>query len=421
MRHAGLRHGLAAALGCLCLACPAQEAPPTVGAKAEAEGEPAAAPARESEPAPEPAPAPEPEPEPAPAPELELAFVGDIIYGRYRDSGFDPIVEGELPPFAAMAAALEADLSFANLETPVVETLPEKSPSHADYRFGASRAMAQSLVDAGFDAVSIANNHHNDQREAGHRETPQILADLGIVAAGAARAEAPAFRFETLEYQGWRVAFGAATTKLNMPLDEPPPHLPWAKTEDLLAMIEGPLREARASHDLVIVSLHWGQEYTDDPSVRQKRAARALVEAGADLVFGHHPHVLQGIESHEGGVIAYSMGNFLFENAGPVPKLTGVLHLRYTRSAGRPCLSAARFDPAVITRKPYPHPEPAEGRSGTQVRDRLQTLSRRLGTAWRENADDGSMHMELPQCAGAPHAEPAEASEQVGGEDPQGE
>ena len=74
--------------------------------------------------------------------------------------------------------------------------------------------------------------------------------------------------------------------------------------------------------------IHWGAEYADMPAKIQRSEAKRLIEAGADMVIGHHPHVLQGVERHEDGLIAYSMGNFLFENTNAIPKLTGVLRVR---------------------------------------------------------------------------------------------
>ena len=337
----------------------------------------------------------EPEaPAPAKKARLDLRFAGDIIFGRYRADGFDaivvPLTEAERAaghgdvegrPFAKMRDALAGDVVVANLETPVVETLPERSPSHADYRFGASREMAAMLPAAGFDVVSLANNHHNDLRAAGHEQSEAILSELGVRAMGAAQDEAPAIRVVTHEEQGWRIAFVAVTSKLNMGLDPAPPHIPFVETKALRAQLggeAGPIARARADHDLVIVSLHWGEEYTDPPSPRQRKAARALIDAGADVVFGHHPHVLQGVEHYRGGLIAYSMGNFLFENTNAIPRLTGVLRTKFEAQEDGACLSEVIFHPAVITRKPSKHPVPATGALLKQVVNRATTQARGL-------------------------------------------
>ncbi len=367
---------------------------------------------------------PEPLPDrpPAKASEVSLRFAGDIIFGRYRDAGFDAIVEPlseeelagsnaslEGAPFAKMGDALEADVVVANLETPVVETLPERSPSHADYRFGASREMASMLRPAGFDVLSLANNHHNDLRGPGHEQSAKILRELGHTPMGEAQAEAPALRVVTHEEQGWRIAFVALTSKLNMGLDPAPPHIPFVETKALRAELAGEnglIAKAREGHDLVVVSLHWGEEYTDPPSPRQRKAARALIDAGADVVFGHHPHVLQGVEHYKGGIIAYSMGNFLFENASPIPKLTGVLGLSFAaprEAGGRACLRSGHFFPAIMQRKPYHHPAPAKGLGYRKVSERLVTLSRELRTTWTSPGDAAPLELSVDSpCADVP-------------------
>ncbi|MCY1067227.1 CapA family protein [Nannocystis sp. RBIL2] len=115
---------------------------------------------------------------------LEITFVGDIIFGRYRTAGFDAIVgEGERP-FDDILNTMRSDLLIGNLETPLVYELPVKSPIGAKFAFGASKAMAQHLVDGGFAALSLANNHSFDQRAEGLLQSPKILEELGIVRSG---------------------------------------------------------------------------------------------------------------------------------------------------------------------------------------------------------------------------------------------
>src|SRR5690606_34034353 len=181
---------------------------------------------RESASAPAPAPAPEPEPAPEPvaamAERFELAMVGDIIFGRYRPSGFDRIAGPGENPFEEIDALLVADLTIGNLETPLVPELDQRVRPDARFRFGATAEMATHLESAGFDALSIANNHFNDQRESGLEHTPRILEGMGIAAVGATQAELPAFRWTTVERSGWRVGLLAATIRLNMPLGDAP-------------------------------------------------------------------------------------------------------------------------------------------------------------------------------------------------------
>lgn len=340
------------------------------------------------------APAP---PAPPPVPELEapaaaaarepieLTFVGDIIFGRYRADGYDPIVGEGHRPFDEIAATMRSDLLVGNLETPLVRDLPLTSPIGAQFRFGASKEMARHLVDGGFHAVSLANNHSFDQRTDGLVQSPVILQELGIAALGASRSEPPVFRVETIERRGWKIGFLAVTSRRNAPQFDGTPVLPFLSTNDLDATLGPLIDEAGRSHDLVIVFIHWGDEYADAPALHQRRQARALLDRGADLVVGHHPHVLQGIERHGTGAVAYSLGNFLFENTHDVPRLTGVLRARF---AAGPCLEALTFHPAYIKRTPSKHPVPAKGAMGRQVRERMRRLSGELGTGLDENGED---------------------------------
>lgn len=384
---------LASILGVLLAACSgAGRDSPTVAQPARS----AVAP----QPVPTDIPAP-PSPEPAPEPPvvlepLEITFVGDIIFGRYRGSGFDEIVGADDHPFDDIAATMRSDLLIGNLETPLVRELPLKSPVGSKFSFGASKAMAQHLVDGKFDALSLANNHAFDQRTDGLVQSPLILDELGIVALGASRTELPVFRVETLERRGWKIGLVAVTTRRNAPQFEGTPIVPFLSTADLDATLGPLIDEARPSHDLLIVFIHWGEEYADAPETVQRRQAKKLLDRGAHLVVGHHPHVLQGIEQHGTGAVAYSLGNFLFENTHEVPRLTGVLRARFAVGA---CLEALTFHPAFIKRTPSKHPAPATGGIGKRVRDRMQKLSKDLGTTLAVTGDDLLLRGTCPPAA----------------------
>nr|WP_263429829.1 CapA family protein [Nannocystis pusilla] len=314
-----------------------------------------------------------------------MTFVGDIIFGRYRTTGFDPIVgEGERP-FDDILATMRSDVLIGNLETPLVYELPAKSPIGAKFAFGASKAMAQHLVDGGFTAVSLANNHSFDQRAEGLLQSPKILEELGILPLGASRSEPPVFRVETIERRGWKIGLLAVTSRRNAPQFAGTPELPFLSTNEFTATL-GPLIDAaKPTHDLIIVFVHWGEEYADAPGRHQQNQARALLDRGAHLVVGHHPHVLQGIEKYGEGAIAYSLGNFLFENTNEIPRLTGVLRARFTATS---CLEALTFHPAYIKRTPSKHPVPATGGLGKIVRTRMRTLSEALETTLEASGED---------------------------------
>jgi len=368
----------------LLAACSPGSPPAAVPAPPRASATPPTAPVPEVSPAP--APVLEASPAPALRTPIELTFVGDIIFGRYRaDNTFDAIPGPDDHPFAEIAELMRSDLLVGNLETPLTRDLPLKSPIGAQFRFGASMDMARHLVDGGFTALGLANNHAFDLRAQGMLDSPVILRELGLIPLGASRTEPPVFRVEAIDRKGWKVGFVAVTSRRNAPHFEGTPDLPFLSTNDFDATLGPLIAAARAEHDLIVVFVHWGEEYEDSPGTHQRRAAKALIDRGADLVVGHHPHVLQGIERHGRGAIAYSLGNFLFENTHEVPRLTGVLRARFD---ARRCLEALTFHPAYIKRTPSKHPVPATRGQGKLVRARMTTLSKAFTTAFETRGED---------------------------------
>jgi poly-gamma-glutamate synthesis protein (capsule biosynthesis protein) len=207
-----------------------------------------------------------------------------------------------------------ADIAFANLETPIAPTSGHGSRA---FVFNAPASLPTDLRRTGFNVVSVANNHAYDQGVSGLAETLSRLKNAGVLPVGAGvtrdRAGGPLY----LNRRGLRIAVLGYTDLLNVNLNSRADK-PWVsrlgENETL-----GAVRDARQRADLVIVSVHWGNEYQRKPSPRQMRFARALAEAGADLVVGHHPHVLQPMETIRVGdrksVIAYSLGNFVSNQA----------------------------------------------------------------------------------------------------------
>lgn len=208
------------------------------------------------------------------------------------------------------------DVAFANLETPIA---PKADRGTRSMVFNAPVDLLGAARAVGFDVLSFANNHVWDQGTMGFSETLEHLDASGLVWAGAGRSceEARAPRFT--EHDGLKVAWIAASTVYNADLNT---------TDDALCAFRldldqaaGSAAKARADGaDFVLVSVHWGREYRPAPDEAEVAAGRALVDAGADVVLGHHPHVVQPIEVHEAadgrlGVIAYSLGNFISNQA----------------------------------------------------------------------------------------------------------
>jgi poly-gamma-glutamate synthesis protein (capsule biosynthesis protein) len=260
---------------------------------------------------------------------VTLAAVGDILLDR----GVGKRIEqhGADYPFRYVAPILrEADIAFGNLECPISESgrLVVKP-----YRFRAHPRVLDGLVNAGFDILSLANNHTLDCGRDGLIETLDHLKSRGLRGVGAGHTRAEAEEAIYLEAKGVRVAFVGFCDFIpeGVFLRDDRASIAMASAEGVRRAV----KRARAQADIVIVSFHWGIEYRARPSPRQIELARAAAESGADLVLGHHPHVLQGLEAmrvktdsgERNVLIAYSLGNFVFDPRGEEPSRAMILRV----------------------------------------------------------------------------------------------
>jgi poly-gamma-glutamate synthesis protein (capsule biosynthesis protein) len=219
--------------------------------------------------------------------------------------------------FAPIADLLsEPDVTFANLETPVA---PGATGGTREYVFNAPPEVVAALRTAGVDAVAVANNHAFDQGRAGFEETLRRLEQAGMKVVGAGPEQDPTALF--VEAGGLRIAFLGYAHFFNQDGNAcPPPRAGGGRCAQARqlerARVLDDVRKAAAEADAVVVSLHWGVEYEPQPRADDVRLAHEIAEAGALLVLGHHPHVLQPVELHHRSdgrvaVIAYSLGNFV--------------------------------------------------------------------------------------------------------------
>jgi poly-gamma-glutamate synthesis protein (capsule biosynthesis protein) len=242
-----------------------------------------------------------------------------VLDSARAEAGGEDAPEGYATLVAPVADELAGpDLLFANLETPVA---PRQGKVWAGpFSFNAPPAAVRALRDAGLDLVSVANNHIFDRRRRGLLQTLAHLDVLGVwhVGAGPAPWEAGP---RVLEVEGVRVAFLAWTQHLNLDFNAcREPRCPRVAVLRQWEPAEEAVRAAAAQADVVVVSLHWGEEYARQPGPGEEGLARRLADAGAHVVLGHHPHVLQPLELYrrgDGGVslLAYSLGNFVSNQA----------------------------------------------------------------------------------------------------------
>ena len=235
-----------------------------------------------------------------------LRAVGDVaLIGCAARS----LVEGTDPAWPRTSAFLRsADVTFANFEmpiprSPVTASAPDVSPE----LMGRAEALVP-FLEAGVDVVSLATNHMMDWGPAGLIETISALREAGVNVVGAGSNLAEAIAPVVVERSGVKIGFCAFTPRQRWTAsrDEPgtaPLELPLVR--ESLAQMEGA--------DVCVVSLHWGLEMSNYPMPSDRELARNIVECGAHLILGHHPHVIQGLERVGGGWVAYSMGNFVFD------------------------------------------------------------------------------------------------------------
>jgi poly-gamma-glutamate synthesis protein (capsule biosynthesis protein) len=174
-----------------------------------------------------------------------------------------------------------------------------------------------------------------------------------------------------IKRRGVSVALVAVTSVLNMPLVAGRPMVPFVAHEQLERRLAPLVRQSRRSHDVVVVIVHGGVEYEREPLATQVRTARALIDAGATLVIGHHPHVLQRVERYRAGLVAYSLGNFLFDNDEEAQRETGVLRVRASREG----VTSAKFVLVWIDDRPVPHPVRARGERAHQINRSMISLA----------------------------------------------
>ncbi|HHS13622.1 MAG TPA: CapA family protein [bacterium] len=237
---------------------------------------------------------------------LTLAAVGDLMMGG-RVLPFIELYGMHYPFDSTRATIRSADIAMANLEAPF--TLTGK-PFEKTYTFRVPPDLAPALADAGFDVMTLANNHILDFGPEGLTETMETLDRLSVLYCGAGKDRKQAERAAVLETGGWRVGFLAYSMTY--------PSEFWADQNRGGAAYPHPRRMQRQiasladSVDAVVVSFHWGGERLPVPREYQRHFAHMAVDAGAHLIIGHHPHVLQGVEIYRGAFIAYSLGNYVF-------------------------------------------------------------------------------------------------------------
>ena len=351
---------------------------------------------------------------------MSIAAVGDIL----------------LPPkpldwddkrLIALAGRLRGvDFALGNMESPLVDSglpIPKIDIARAD------RSQGKHLARLGFSAMTLANNHILDYGPRGLKTTQKTLRRSGIQCVGAGSNLATAFRHVVLEKSGTKIAFLGAHAYYHSTWDHyPDPYRAdgeepgaavvqgyevrlssgqtvIAPAERFLKYLTDAVAKARREADFVVLALHthWGKDDLTRVDEGRRTIAYAAVDAGADLIFGHGPHVFNGIEFYRGAFIAHSLGNFFFHMPTALEEMVPevrpfIAKMRREDRYWEGLILEADFSPGKrpdhirlhavhLSRDSYGIPHPAGGKVLGRIEERLAAMSEPLGTKVSREGD----------------------------------
>ncbi len=244
---------------------------------------------------------------------VKLMCVGDIMLGERPmclGHGIESMIRKKGPtfPFLKVADTLKkADIVFGNL----ISMLSVNGRNRSSFLSECIRGLphyAEGLSSAGFNIISLANNHSMQHGKEALLECIQALRDYGIKTIGIVDQYGKSSP-EIFRVKGIKIGFlGYLCMSQEFHLDTP-----MNADGEILAISKDITGLKAKGADIIIISLHWGDEFIECPSPEQVKLGRSIIEAGADIILGHHSHVIQGIEMYKGGLIAYCLGNLIMD------------------------------------------------------------------------------------------------------------
>lgn len=290
-------------------------------------------------------------------PSVSLLFSGDVTLADH----FEAVIGKDYQKvFAQMEEYRQADLAMVNLENPLTRStlaMPNKQ-----FNFKAEPEAVKVLTSGGVDVVTIANNHSMDYQAEGLKETMEVLDKAGIQHIGAGNHLTEARRPDIFDVKGQRIAYLAYYgEEYGAEADKP------GVSSIQEARIAEDIRAIRDQVDWIVVNFHWGQELAEHPADWQVQLGRFTIDQGADLIVGHHPHVLQGAEVYRNRPIVYSLGNFIFGGNSRTDYDTAVLKVALKDKKMK-----VEFLPVEV--KGY-QPQVVSGDRGKQILQQLEQLS----------------------------------------------
>jgi poly-gamma-glutamate synthesis protein (capsule biosynthesis protein) len=325
---------------------------------------------------------PEPEPviEEPPVPELRFMAVGDIMIGRGVAMRLKKMEGVYGRAFEKISFYMnKGDVVFANLESPFTDSTHCLDKDRKIVLKAEPEAVT-ALKDAGINLISLSNNHIMDYYEKGLFDTMELLDQNDIKHAGGGRNIEEARKPAIMEKNGLKIAMLAYTDMAELTFAGKP-YLSFAAGPEKSGVvprkyetIRDDIQKYRDQVDLLAISLHWGVEDSFNVPVEQIEFAHRLIDDGADMILGHHPHRAQGIEIYKGKPIFYSLGNFLFDQNDKVNMESFIIDMKYKGTEMVGCVAI----PVRIAGKTTV--EVLTGQDAVGILERQTELSRRLGT-----------------------------------------
>ncbi|MDO8848857.1 MAG: CapA family protein [Coriobacteriia bacterium] len=313
---------------------------------------------------------------------ITVAAVGDMHFDRQVRVLINK--SGGTAPLAEVASQLAAaDITVGNLES-TLSDLGERR-TDKDYTFKGDPRGVEALAAAGIDFVSLANNHALDCGTDAMLDTIARLDANGIGHSGAGADKAAAWAPAVRDVNGTTVAYLAFSHILPNGFVATNTRAGIAQGRMNMTEVEAAIRAADATYDYVLVSFHWGIENVDDCNAEQVTDAHKAIDAGADMVLAHHPHVIQAVEYYNGKLIAYSLGDFVFDHYSRKTGEAFVLEAEIGPSG----IGAVRVTPVYLDQ--YGRPEYVTGQAAATILERLKAISAKRNTVVEISGDSAAV------------------------------
>lgn len=312
-------------------------------------------------------------------PELRFMAVGDIMLGRGVGMRLQKAGSYEKAFESITSLLLQGDVVFANLEAPFTAST-HGLDSKGKIVLKAKPEAISALTGAGFNLVSLSNNHMMDYYEKGLFDTMSLLEQNNILHAGGGKNIEEARKPAIIEKNGLKIGLLAYTDMAEL-IFAGSPYLSFAAGADKSGLVPRKyetIREdvikLRDQVDLLSVSLHWGIEDSFKVTPQQVDFAHKLIEDGVDIILGHHPHQFQGVEIYKGKPILYSMGNFLFDQNDPENMESFIIDMKYK---GTELIQLSAIPVRIVEKS---HVQIQTGEKAANILERQTNLCRILGT-----------------------------------------